>query len=225
MVLRSRQGAVNRPATVETLQDDAVIESSLTGPVSKNHGAPTERDSMVRAFVLDLHRLVHPVAVLCVVAAVVISPLDAVSTGRNRSHISKESREIQAPRQADGDASAAVVFVSLPARVLTSAFHVLPNAVLDGAFAAVRCVPLAQSLATQTATTRGPSIVNALRVQHAHLSTSATAAQQPRRIGWCVDFFEHGPSSKRLADQTRERFAFHHNLLNAAPFYYGWRTA
>lgn len=148
--------------------------------------------------VADLFFLCRPSAILGRIMAVVIDPIDAVFSGRPKSHVGQESTEVLHPSVADRDATAAINRIPQCVRIQATRVHSFPDAIFRGASRAVLTNRGWKILAALTAAALRVPSKKVSRLDDALCPAGATGTYQPR-----IDNRQHCIAAECLSNHAR----------------------
>jgi hypothetical protein len=144
---RSGQRGFHGVARTQTGEDGCGMQADATSPFGYGQSFPSERDHLAATGVELLLGVRGPTAVGRLVRAVVVDPLNGVTTGGSLAHIGDEAPEVIHPAIAHADPSATVVAIVPRARVDTAFDYLRPHVVervLGLVFHAVSLSPIGQ---------------------------------------------------------------------------------
>lgn len=131
---RLREHPVDGPSLIDALQQRRGSDTRAGGPLNHCQCLPVMGQPKVCPDVTHLFCSSRPSAILSSVVTVVINPVKTMPRCWARPHIGEELRE-RIPLRADGDASAAIAWVTFVLGVRTPILHSYPRSIFGGASA------------------------------------------------------------------------------------------
>jgi hypothetical protein len=124
-----KECALNRPTIVESPPKCAPLQPGDFRPALNCKCHPIARDKVVPSGIAGLLSWCRPSAIVRLVIAVIIDPVNRVEGRRALAHIGQKRRKGVQPLFAYGDSAPAVVFIIPMLRAVTSTLHALPRRV------------------------------------------------------------------------------------------------
>lgn len=158
-----------------------------------------------RSSVLSLLRQCGPTAILGLVVAIWVDPIQSHSFW-SRPHVSQEGDEAVAPFLADGDPAPAVVFIASHGRIFTARDHRRPRTVFACALRlhafgmAVHQVSSGTQI-TRKAAARLTTATPQMRRADETFVSAVAATEPPRMPRQLLSATENGPSSEAESDE------------------------
>lgn len=160
--------------------------------------------------VLGLFRQWNPLAVVGLVIAIAILPLDAVSI-RHGSHIFDEVIEGFSPSVTDGYSSSSVILPILGIRLIASVLHRIPNLVRWNEMGVIGfSVPIERPSEPRTSTAFGSS---ESQVSESKMSNHSAIADPRNLLNFRIDYPGNGYRSKSFADGISRFSVFHGGVI------------
>lgn len=222
LATRSSQCSLQRPSSREAIAKRISPKTEPVGPLSKAHRLTVKSQQSASSSIPGLRLSGSPPAIVLVIVAFVVDPINRMLRRRARSHVLIERRERISPSLADSDSASAVVDELLSLWVVTPLNHVGPRIVFGALVHAVTLARATRAFLGAMAIKRGP--------KNNPLVSAFTPAQPSGLIARCQSSErENRPFSKHLTRQVddaiwngvRIGIAHQTNLLHR----FGWWKA
>lgn len=131
------QGRLNTPASTESVVQGVAPEPNTPSPVGERQAFPPVNKPAILTSIAQLFAARRPSNIAGLIVAVVVDPVETVSSGRTLTDISKECGEVR-PALADRNAATSIKGIGRSLSIQTSGPHTYPGRVFNRSVHTVR---------------------------------------------------------------------------------------